>query len=51
MLANAKQTIYRWWPSKTDILMDAFLQDATEDLVPADTGDVRRDARARSPGS
>src|ERR1700755_1174489 len=24
----AKQTIYRWWSSKTEILMDAFLTDA-----------------------
>ncbi|MGW0585062.1 TetR/AcrR family transcriptional regulator [Streptomyces sp. NPDC002920] len=39
----AKQTIYRWWSTKTDILMDAFLQDATEDLTPPDSGDVARD--------
>jgi AcrR family transcriptional regulator len=42
----AKQTIYRWWSSKTDILMDAFLQDAAEDLTPADHGDVAADLRA-----
>jgi AcrR family transcriptional regulator len=39
----AKQTIYRWWPSKTDVLMDAYLEDAAEDLVPADRGDLEHD--------
>jgi AcrR family transcriptional regulator len=39
----AKQTIYRWWKSKTDILMDALLQDAAEELTPADHGDLRED--------
>lgn len=42
----AKQTIYRWWSSKVDVLMDAFLQDAAEDLIPADHGDLTRDLRA-----
>jgi AcrR family transcriptional regulator len=42
----AKQTIYRWWPSKTEILMDAFVGDAEEDLTPPDTGDLRADLRA-----
>ncbi|MEU4835226.1 TetR/AcrR family transcriptional regulator [Streptosporangium sp. NPDC023615] len=44
----AKQTIYRWWSSKTDILMDAFVQDAAEALVPPDTADLRRDLRAHA---
>lgn len=39
----AKQTIYRWWPSKTDILLDAFLTDAAEELTPPDTGDLTAD--------
>ncbi|GAA0908939.1 TetR/AcrR family transcriptional regulator [Virgisporangium aurantiacum] len=39
----AKQTIYRWWPSKTDLLLDAFLTDAAEELVPPDTGDLVTD--------
>ncbi|MEU6092758.1 TetR/AcrR family transcriptional regulator [Streptomyces sp. NPDC047085] len=39
----AKQTIYRWWNSKTDVLIDAFLQDATEDLTPPDSGDIGLD--------
>jgi AcrR family transcriptional regulator len=41
-----KQTIYRWWPSKTDVLMDAFLDDAIEHLIPQDSGDLGRDLRA-----
>jgi AcrR family transcriptional regulator len=39
----AKQTIYRWWPSKTDILLEAFVTDAAEELTPPDTGDLTRD--------
>ncbi|MCP3804617.1 TetR/AcrR family transcriptional regulator [Allokutzneria sp. A3M-2-11 16] len=41
----AKQTIYRWWSTKTDILLDAFLQDAAEDLPVPDHGDIGRDLR------
>jgi len=41
----AKQTIYRWWSTKTEILLDAFLQDAAEDLIPPDHGDLDRDLR------
>ncbi|GAA3539885.1 TetR/AcrR family transcriptional regulator [Amycolatopsis ultiminotia] len=41
----AKQTIYRWWPSKVDILLDALGEDLAEDLVPPDHGDLRRDLR------
>ena len=42
----AKQTIYRWWSSKTDILLDTFLDDAAEELTPTDHGDIARDLRA-----
>jgi AcrR family transcriptional regulator len=41
-----KQTIYRWWRSKTDVLMDAFLEDAIEHLIPQDSGDLDHDLRA-----
>jgi AcrR family transcriptional regulator len=41
----AKQTVYRWWTSKTDILLDAFLEDAAEELTPFDRGDLARDLR------
>lgn len=40
-----KQTIYRWWTSKTDILLDAFLEDAAEDLTAVDHGELGRDLR------
>jgi AcrR family transcriptional regulator len=39
----AKQTIYRWWPSKTDILMEAFVEDAAQELTPPDRGDLGAD--------
>ena len=41
----AKQTIYRWWSSKTDILMDAFAEDAAQQLVPPDRGNLSADLR------
>ena len=41
----AKQTIYRWWSSKTDILLDTFLEDAAR-LAPRDHGDLATDLRA-----
>jgi AcrR family transcriptional regulator len=41
-----KQTIYRWWSSKTDILLDAFLEDAAEQLIPPDLGDLGTDLRS-----
>ena len=43
----AKQTIYRWWPSKTDILFEALVVDAAEFFTPADHGDLGRDLRDR----
>src|SRR5215475_1307088 len=41
----AKQTIYRWWPSKFEILMDTFLEDAASALKVPDTGTVDGDLR------
>jgi AcrR family transcriptional regulator len=41
----AKQTIYRWWPSKFDVLMDTFLQDAEGALQIPDTGTAGGDLR------
>jgi AcrR family transcriptional regulator len=43
----AKQTIYRWWDSKTDILFDALIQDAAEFFTEPDTGDLGGDLRVR----
>jgi AcrR family transcriptional regulator len=40
-----KQTIYRWWSSKTEILLETFLNDAAEQLIPADHGELGRDLR------
>jgi AcrR family transcriptional regulator len=37
----AKQTIYRWWTSKTDILLDTFTEDAAEHLTQGEHDDVR----------
>ncbi len=34
----AKQTIYRWWPSKVDILLDTLVEDAGRALAPRQTG-------------
>jgi AcrR family transcriptional regulator len=41
----AKQTIYRWWSSKTDILFDAFVVDADEHFTAPDRGNLREDLR------
>jgi AcrR family transcriptional regulator len=41
----AKQTIYRWWSSKVDLLLDCLIDDAGEDLPPFDTGSSAEDLR------
>ncbi|WP_158850221.1 TetR/AcrR family transcriptional regulator [Saccharothrix deserti] len=41
----AKQTIYRWWPSKMDVLMDAFIDDMAQEVTPPDRGDLGDDLR------
>jgi AcrR family transcriptional regulator len=41
----AKQTIYRWWPSKVEVLMDSLLDDAVEELEEIDSGSAAEDAR------
>ncbi|WP_203137170.1 TetR/AcrR family transcriptional regulator [Microbacterium sp. JZ31] len=40
-----KQTIYRWWPSKGDVVAECLLEGMLlpERLTVPDTGDVRRD--------
>jgi len=42
----AKQTIYRWWSSKVDILLDTLIDDMAEELTPPDHGDLGLDLRA-----
>jgi AcrR family transcriptional regulator len=36
----AKQTIYRWWPSKVDILLDTLIEDADRQLPVPTSGPV-----------
>ncbi|RDI66719.1 TetR/AcrR family transcriptional regulator [Nocardia pseudobrasiliensis] len=42
-----KQTIYRWWPSKGAVVLDAMLESysSPEGLSLPDTGDIRADLR------
>jgi len=45
-----KQTIYRWWPSKHAVVIDALLQRSTKETPFPDTGDARRDLRSHMRG-
>jgi AcrR family transcriptional regulator len=36
----AKQTIYRWWPSKVDILLDTLIEDSSRQLLVPASGSV-----------
>jgi AcrR family transcriptional regulator len=38
-----KQTIYRWWSSKAEVIMEAYSEKATQDIPTPDTGSVRQD--------
>ncbi len=38
-----RQTIYRWWPSKIDLLFDAFRDETEEEIETADTGALSSD--------
>jgi AcrR family transcriptional regulator len=40
-----KATIYRWWPNKAAVVMDAFLADTSPDMPFPDTGSAREDLR------
>lgn len=39
----SKPTIYRYWPNRTALAIDAFGEQMTRDVPIADTGDTRRD--------
>ncbi|WP_084535696.1 TetR/AcrR family transcriptional regulator [Nocardia yamanashiensis] len=39
----AKSTIYRWWKSKAELVMDAYRLTVEERMPEPDTGDVRAD--------
>lgn len=41
----AKQTIYRWWSSKVEILLDTLIEDASRKLVAPDAGSVVESTR------
>jgi len=40
-----KQTIYRWWPSKSAVLLDAMIQRARQVAPAPDSGDLHADLR------
>jgi AcrR family transcriptional regulator len=40
---TGKQTIYRWWPSKDDVLLEAVADRAALDVVVPDQGSYRAD--------
>jgi AcrR family transcriptional regulator len=40
-----KQTIYRWWPSKSAVLLDAMIHQARQVAPAPDSGDLRADLR------
>ena len=39
----AKQTIYRWWPSKSSVVLDALVEGSMRETPFPDTGDLRHD--------
>jgi AcrR family transcriptional regulator len=43
---TGKQTIYRWWPSKDDVLLEALADRAALDVVVPDQGSYRADLQA-----
>jgi AcrR family transcriptional regulator len=45
-----KQTIYRWWPSKAAVLLEALDRQATEVSDFPDTGDLLADLRTQMSG-
>lgn len=42
-----KSTIYRWWPDKAALAIDAFFQATEKELRFPDTGSIERDFRAQ----
>jgi AcrR family transcriptional regulator len=42
----SKQTIYRWWNSKAEILVEAYATDVAEHLRPPVSGELGTDVRA-----
>lgn len=44
---SAKTTIYRWWPGKAELAVDAFFEGTEADLRLPDTGSARDDFRTQ----
>ena len=42
----SKHTIYRWWPSKGAVLLEAMVERARREAAVPDTGDLRTDLEA-----
>jgi AcrR family transcriptional regulator len=42
----SKETLYRWWRSKADVLLDALAERGEETIPVPDTGSLRKDLRA-----
>ncbi|HEY3838555.1 MAG TPA: TetR/AcrR family transcriptional regulator [Bryobacteraceae bacterium] len=42
---SCKATVYRWWPNKAAVLIEAFREKVARDLPLPDTGDFRQDIR------
>jgi AcrR family transcriptional regulator len=38
-----KQTIYRWWPSKADVVLEALLEEAADAIAVPDEGSLSED--------
>jgi len=43
---TGKQTIYRWWPTKADVVMEALVEKADLHIPVPDDGSLRADLRA-----
>lgn len=46
----AKTTVYRWWPNKSAVLMDALKEKLVPHVSFPDTGDARQDVQAQIEG-
>jgi AcrR family transcriptional regulator len=43
----SKMTIYKWWPSKGALALDAYFHQVAPELAFADTGDIEADLRTQ----
>lgn len=42
---SGKQTVYRWWRSKPEVILEALRASAREEIAVPDTGDLRMDLK------